>query len=79
MALELLSLVWKDEEAKGVGSGTSLLAEGTECAKAGGVKRRVQLWAGPGMLGGPSEVNTGQPSTTWNAELRRQAFLLRGR
>lgn len=32
VALELLSFIWKDEEAKGVGLGTSFLAEGAECA-----------------------------------------------
>lgn len=32
--MELLSFIWKDEEAKGEGSGTSFLAKGAECLKA---------------------------------------------
>lgn len=32
VTLELLSFIWKGEEAKGIGLGTSFLAEGAECA-----------------------------------------------
>lgn len=48
VALELLSLIWKDEEAEGVGSGTSFLAQGSECATARRHEATVQPvgWAG---------------------------------
>lgn len=47
------SFIWKDEEAKWVGLGTSFLAEGAECAKAGRREATCGLRPGQGTLGEP--------------------------
>lgn len=46
VALELLSFIWKDEEAKAVALGMSFMAQGAECAKA---RRREAPWVACGL------------------------------